>query len=119
MIKRAPFVSPDSLHSDGALSNLLSNAIESGKLQVDPAQGPAIASLDLILNRLAAPSLGNKKSALGWLFGKRPPVSDQSSRGLYLWGGVGRGKSMLMDMFFELAPTQPKRRVHFHAFMQS
>ncbi|MFP5341213.1 MAG: AFG1/ZapE family ATPase, partial [Gammaproteobacteria bacterium] len=57
-----------------------------------------------------------KKSALGWLFAKgsgRPkPI-----RGLYIHGSVGRGKTMLMEMFFKQAATDRKRRAHFHEFM--
>lgn len=93
-----------------------------GNLRADPAQLPVIEVLDNILDDLNAPRLANKKSALGWLFGKKPQVSSASKRGLYLWGGVGTGKSMLMDRFYELAPGKNenlnKRRVHFHAFMQ-
>ena len=103
------------------LAREIAAAINQGQLKTDPAQQLAITQLDLILNQLHAPKLGNKKSALGWLFGKKPRVSDNSVRGLYLWGGVGRGKTMLMDRFFDLAPSSngaaPKRRVHFHAFM--
>ncbi len=51
---------------------------------------------------------------LGKLFGKKPI----RPRGLYMWGGVGRGKSMLMDLFHETLALPDKRRVHFHAFMQ-
>lgn len=80
--------------------------VASGALTVDSAQAEAAGHLDALATTLANPP---KKK----LFGKPPePV-----RGLYIWGGVGRGKSMLMDLFFAEAKTVPKRRVHFHEFM--
>ena len=114
----SPEAVSDQVVSAPTLAEVIADKISAGKLKHDPAQEPAIAALDGVLKTLNAPSLGNKKSALGWLFGKKPIVSDEGPRGVYLWGGVGRGKSMLMDLFYDLAPTQPKRRVHFHAFMQ-
>jgi cell division protein ZapE len=78
--------------------------LKSGDLQPDPAQAAIAAQLDDLARRLGRPK---------WrLFGKAEPVI-----GLYVWGGVGRGKSMLMDLFFAAVPAQKKRRVHFHAFM--
>ena len=77
-----------------------------GDLEADPAQEAALAELENIRLALAEPT---KK---GW-FRKAP----EAPKGLYLWGGVGRGKSMLMDMFVG-ALGVPARRVHFHAFMQ-
>jgi len=99
------------------LAEQVADLINSGSLNHDPAQAQAIAQLDVLLDKLSRPRLGNKQSALGWMFGKKP-ARDDVPRGVYMWGGVGRGKSMLMDMFYNTATTEPRRRVHFHAFMQ-
>lgn len=79
--------------------------IADGALAPDAAQASAAARLDALAESLKAwrPN--------GFLAGAPP-------RGVYLWGAVGRGKSMLMDLFFEVAETTPKQRVHFHAFMR-
>lgn len=79
--------------------------VDSGQLTPDPVQATAAKALDDLEHRLA-----NRKTG-GW-FSKAETVT-----GLYMWGGVGRGKSMLMDLFFESAPVQARRRVHFHEFM--
>lgn len=94
--------------------------VEQGRITADPAQRAAVEKLQLLHMRLQGyePSR-RKKVALGWLgFGRRGVRDESFLTGLYLYGGVGRGKSMLMDLFFEGAPVRPKRRVHFHAFMQ-
>ncbi|MDG6347263.1 cell division protein ZapE [Luteimonas sp. 8-5] len=78
----------------------------------DPAQHAALRELDRIHAALAEP---DATGLLGRLLGKRPPAP----RGLYLWGGVGRGKTFLIDLFHEGLPTPHKRRTHFHRFMRS
>ena len=101
------------------LKETLELAIGQGALVYDAAQAEAIDALDTLLADIANRSVPSKKGALGWLFGKSNKVAPEHSvPGLYLWGGVGRGKTMLMDAFFDLAPVAAKRRVHFHAFMQ-
>ncbi len=87
----------------GALAAAYQRRLDEGLIRPDPAQAEAVGRLDALANRL-----GRR----GW-FGRR-----EAPKGLYLWGGVGRGKSMLMDLFFDVAPPMTKRRVHFHAFMQ-
>jgi cell division protein ZapE len=86
-----------------------------GAIERDPAQLALVRRLDALAARLGQHRLARKSSALGWLFGRRSPPA--VPKGLYIFGPVGRGKTMLMDLFFESLPARRKRRVHFHAFM--
>jgi cell division protein ZapE len=91
------------------VSALYHSRISSGELHADTAQDAVMPEFDRIYAGLIAPVVKS-----GFFRKKAPP----SPKGLYLWGGVGRGKSMLMDLFVEALEDTPKRRVHFHAFMQ-
>jgi cell division protein ZapE len=93
------------------LVQLYRRKAEAGLIQFDPAQEAAAEILAVLARRLEGWS---PKKPLFSLFARPEPAP----RGLWLWGGVGRGKSMLMDLFFEVAPVGAKRRVHFHEFMQ-
>ena len=97
-----------------SISARYNTLVASGAVERDPAQVALVKRLDALAEALAGFRLARKTSALGWLFGKRNPAPPQ---GLYVWGSVGRGKTMLMDLFFEALPVKRKRRVHFHAFM--
>ncbi|MBY6057486.1 cell division protein ZapE [Leisingera daeponensis] len=91
------------------LSTLYRQKIDAGELKPDPAQEAVLPHFDRIAEGLMAPPVKRgffRKAAY-------EPV-----KGLYLWGGVGRGKSMLMDLFVDSLDGIPSRRVHFHAFMQ-
>jgi len=88
--------------------------VSSGAIERDPAQVKLLRQLETLAESLGSFRLARKPSALGWLFGKKNPAPP---KGLYIWGSVGRGKTMLMDLFFEALPVRRKRRVHFHAFM--
>lgn len=84
--------------------------VSAGELRPDPEQRAAADRLDRLQHELETPANG---SMFNRLLGRKslPP------RGIYLWGGVGRGKSMLMDLFHDSLAIPEKRRVHFHAFM--
>jgi cell division protein ZapE len=88
-----------------------------GAIRADPAQARAVQRLDRLHRELVnhAPAPPSWRGWLARLSLGEPPAPPP--RGLYLWGPVGRGKSMLMDLFFSTAPLSAKRRVHFHAFM--
>ncbi len=90
---------------------------DSGRFNADPAQERAAERLEALHEALAGyrPPAAGQRSLRGRL-GLGAPESEPP-KGLYLFGPVGRGKSMLMDLYFERAPVERKRRVHFHAFM--
>ncbi len=85
-----------------------------GEIARDPAQAAIVDAFARLEGDLRDRALASKSSALGWLFQRRAPTPP---RGLYIYGKVGRGKTMLMDLFFETAPSKAKRRAHFHEFM--
>lgn len=99
----------------GPIASRYAELVADGRLDADPAQARAVRSLDELATRLEAHRLARKGSALGWLFGRKE--KPEPLKGLYLWGAVGRGKTMLMDLFHEHLGVRRKRRAHFHAFM--
>jgi cell division protein ZapE len=92
-----------------ALQASYDERLAAGDIRPDPAQGAGLRALVRLEGELAQTQAGRGLAALF----RRP----EPARGVYLWGPVGRGKSMLMDLFFETAPVEPKRRTHFHVFM--
>ena len=93
----------------GPVSRAYAELLTAGELKPDPEQETAATALDRVAARLGQPRGGLLKRLFG-----RP---EEPVCGVYLWGGVGRGKSMLMDLAYEHVPAEPKRRVHFHPFM--
>jgi cell division protein ZapE len=90
--------------------------VAAAKIERDDAQLAVVDKLAQLEKRLAEHRLARKSSSLGWLFGSRAR-DNEVIKGLYIYGEVGRGKTMLMDLFFEASPVLRKRRVHFHEFM--
>jgi len=91
-----------------SVTSELERRITAGDLYEDDAQLCAARALDELLDRINDEPLQKKSFFSSEMI---------APKGLYMWGGVGRGKSMLMDWFFEAAPVKAKKRVHFHEFM--
>ncbi len=98
-----------------SVSERYEEMVAAGELSPDPAQREIVARLDALNEVLSQRGPTGKPSPLGWLFGKKQSATPL--KGLYVWGSVGRGKTMLMDLFFERAEVARKRRAHFHEFM--
>ena len=92
----------------GAVGTAYAALLAAGEVKPDPDQARAVAALDRLAVDLANSDGGFLKRLLGRA--ERP-------RGVYLWGGVGRGKSMLMDLAYDMIDIEPKRRTHFAPFM--
>src|SRR5882757_7913011 len=88
--------------------------VSSGAIEADPAQALAAAAFGALEERLSSYKPLRKQSLLGRLFADK---DEPPPRGLYVHGEVGRGKTMLMDLFFQQSPVEHKRRAHFHEFM--
>ena len=94
---------------------LYENLVAAKKLERDRAQASLMMQLVALERRVAAHRSARRTRPVGWLFGGR--TQDEPVKGLYVHGDVGRGKTMLMDLFFEASPVVRKRRAHFHEFM--
>lgn len=97
-------------------------ALNDGSHQPDNVQQEAVNRLDIIFQELTAPAHpalqeSGLMARLGKLLGKREPTENTPVRGLYMWGGVGRGKTWLMDLFYHSLLGTRKQRLHFHRFM--
>ena len=106
----------DGLQPHSTVAQRYAHLVETGEIAGDPAQRPVVAALDRLNDEIRTKRLPRKSSALGWLFAKNRAAPEPVT-GLYIHGGVGSGKTMLMDLFFDTVPVRRKRRVHFNAFM--
>ena len=103
--------SPHAAVAHGALIRHLEPELVRRDIVLDGAQAAALARLQRLYDELVAFKRA-RQSLFRWLNPPTPP------RGVYFWGGVGRGKSFLMDAFYAAVPLRRKTRVHFHAFMR-
>jgi cell division protein ZapE len=96
-----------------SVANRYATDVAASRIERDDAQLAIVEKMTRLEERISE-YLSRKSSALDWLFASReqPPV-----KGLYIYGEVGRGKTMLMDLFFDSSPVERKRRAHFHEFM--
>ena len=98
-----------------SLLDLYNASMNHNDMQSDPEQLNTIGNFQRLFDEIA----GAKAPRNQWVFQSVFRRKSKFIRGIYIWGGVGRGKTYLMDLFFQSAPTSAKKRIHFHRFMQS
>jgi len=99
-----------------SIRHLYSESVEREGAQPDAAQLAAVERLEDLQRRLALAGTAAVGGRRRWF--RRRPAAAAPQRGIYLWGGVGRGKTWLMDLFFQSLDTGRKERLHYHRFMQ-
>ncbi len=97
-------------------STRYTNLIEDGRLDSDAGQFDVVKRLDDLARQLDGYELPGPASGLAWLF--KRGASPAAPRSVYIWGDVGRGKTLVMDLFHDAIAPKTKRRMHFHGFMQ-
>jgi len=100
---------------DAGPAGLYRERVQAGLIHADPAQQRVVGRLQQLHDELREHR--PRAERRGWLDWLGLGDNGATPKGIYLWGPVGRGKSMLMDLLFAVAPPEKKRRVHFHAFM--
>jgi cell division protein ZapE len=115
-MRAAQTVSVHFFSMPGSISERYAALVAAGEVEQDRAQLAVVDRLSRLETRLAHHRLARKSSSLGWMFASRTQDAGPL-KGLYIYGEVGRGKTMLMDLFFAASPVVRKRRVHFHEFM--
>ncbi len=111
------------IHTDtqahGSPQQAYSAQLQQGSLEEDDAQRTVIDALQKLHSELLRPTTTKSLSLSERLFSRSKAETNVSSHGLYIWGGVGRGKTWLMDLFFNSLEFEDKQRLHFHHFMRT
>ena len=113
----APSAADPAVASNASLQAIYAERLAASGFVADSAQLRAVDQLDDLRHRLIAAQESNGSVLRRWLGNLVGNSTREPERGLYLWGGVGRGKTWLMDMFFQSLPFPEARRRHFHRFM--
>src|SRR3569832_341087 len=99
------------------LHDLYAQQLSERGFKPDPVQAAVVGRLDDLRQRLIAAREADGSIVRRWFSALGSKSASDPVRGIYLWGGVGRGKTWMMDLFYQSLPFPERRRRHFHRFM--